>query len=111
MDITEERRGGTVLLTVNGRLDSITSVALEKKLQMLVNGDVKHFVLNFSALNYISSAGLRVLLMVAKELKPTGGMLALCGLPDHIRKVFDLAGFSPLFLIHDSEEAALRHLS
>ena len=110
MDIIEDRRGGGVLLTVNGRLDSTTSGALEEKLLALVNGGVKQLVLNFSALEYISSAGLRVLLIVAKKLKPSG-VLALCGLHDHIREVFDLAGFSPLFPIHESEEAALRHLA
>jgi anti-anti-sigma factor len=110
MEMIEERRGGTVLLTVNGRLDSTTSGALEEKLLALLNGGVKQFVLNFTALEYISSAGLRVLLMVAKKLKPSGGVLSLCGLQDHIREVFDLAGFSPLFPIHDSVEAAFRHL-
>ena len=110
MDIFEERRGGAVLLRVNGRLDSATSGALEERLLALMRGKVTRFILNFSALDYISSAGLRVLLMVAKNLKPIGGVLALCNLHDHIREIFDLGGFSALFLIHDSEEAAPRDL-
>lgn len=111
MDIMEERHGDAVLLTIKGRLDSITSPALEEKLLALLNGNVRQFVLNFSALEYISSSGLRVLLMVAKKLRPVDSVLALCGLQDHIREVLDLAGFSPLFPIHDSQEAALKHLT
>ena len=110
MDIIEERRGGTVCLTVKGRLDSITSSALEEKLLALMNAGVKQFVLNLSSLDYISSAGLRVLLMVAKKLKPAQGVLALCSMRTTIREVFDLAGFSRLFPIHESEEAALKQL-
>lgn len=111
MDIMEERRGKVVLLTVKGRLDSITSPALEEKLLALLSGNVRQFVLNFSALEYISSNGLRVLLMAVKKLRPVDGVLALCGLQDHIREVFDLAGFSPLFPIHDSQETALKHVT
>jgi anti-sigma B factor antagonist len=111
MDIVEERREGAVVLKISGRLDSATSGALEERLLALMNENVRRFVLDFDALAYISSAGLRVLLMVAKKLKPTGGLLVLCRLHDHIREVFDLAGFSALFPIHDSEAAALKHLS
>jgi anti-sigma B factor antagonist len=110
MEIVEERRGEAVLLRVKGRLDSGTSGALEERLLALVSGKVTRLVLNFNALDYISSAGLRVLLMVAKKLKPTGGVLVLCNLHNHIREIFDLAGFSALFPIHDSEEAALKAL-
>ena len=77
MDIMEERRGKVVLLTVKGRLDSITSPALEEKLLALLSGNVRQFVLNFSALEYISSNGLRVLLMAVKKLRPVDGVLAL----------------------------------
>src|SRR5215217_6175414 len=110
MDIIEERRGEAVWLTVKGRLDSITSSALEEKLLALMNGGVTQFVLNLSSLDYISSAGLRVLLMVAKKLKPAHGVLALCSMRNTIREVFDLAGFSRLFPIHESEAAALKHM-
>ena len=110
MDIIEERRGVAICLTVRGRLDSITSSALEERLLSLMKEGASQFVLNLSSLDYISSAGLRVLLMVAKKLKPIHGVLALCSMQDSIREVFDLAGFSRLFPIHESEEAALKHM-
>ena len=110
MNITEERHGAAVIMKLHGRLDSSTAGALEEKLLALLNSGITQFVLNFSGLDYISSAGLRVVLMVAKKLKPSGGRLALCELKDHIREVFDLAGFSPLFPMYDSQEAALKSL-
>lgn len=111
MDILEARYGEAVLLTINGRLDSVTSPTLEQKLLAFISGNVRQFILNFSAMEYISSAGLRILLMAAKKLKPVEGVMVLCGLQDHVREVFDLAGFSPLFPIYDSQEAALKHLT
>jgi len=59
---------------------------------------------------YISSAGLRVLLMLAKKLQGTGGRLVLCAMPESVRLVFELAGFLPIFEIEDTRQAAVSRL-
>jgi hypothetical protein len=67
----------------------------------------KHFVLDLSKIGYVSSAGLRVLLMLAKQLDGGRGSLRLAGLNPQVKQVFDIAGFSKLFSIYASQDAAL----
>jgi anti-anti-sigma factor len=108
MEITQQKRGAIVLLSLKGRLDASTSGRLEEKLIELIDGGEKQFVFNFLNLDYISSAGLRVLLMAAKRLKNVEGKIVLAALNDHIREVFEIAGFTAIFPIFDIEEDALR---
>ncbi|GAB6041643.1 STAS domain-containing protein [Endothiovibrio diazotrophicus] len=107
MNLSEEQRDHAVLLTPEGRLDSNTSQAFEKRVMERIEGGDLRLVIDFSQLDYISSAGLRVLLMTAKRLKPAGGALALCGMRDHIREVFELSGFLPILTVVADTEAAL----
>jgi anti-sigma B factor antagonist len=107
MEISEQKRGSVVLLSLTGRLDAGTSGRLEEKLLALINGGERHFVLDFLHLDYISSAGLRVLLMAAKKLKGLNGGIVLASLKDQIREVFDIAGFSAIFPIYDQQDAAV----
>jgi anti-sigma B factor antagonist len=111
MDIIEARKDMAVLLTLKGRLDSSTSPALEEKIVLLLNAGEKQLAVNFGSLDYISSAGLRVLLMAAKRLKQSNGKIALYALKDHIREVFEIAGFLALFPVYSSEEGALRDIT
>ena len=108
MEITEDKRGEIYILKLNGRLDSITSHKLEEKFLSLLNKDEKKVVVNCSQLNYISSAGLRVLLMVSKRLRSTDGKIVLASLQDQVKEVFDIAGFSSIFTIFHSQEEAIK---
>ena len=93
MQAAETRQGEVVVLALNGRLDSNTSDAFEEQLLKLVRDGETKIVLDFDGLEYISSAGLRVLLKGARELKQTEGKLVVCSLKDYIKEVFDLSGF------------------
>ncbi len=108
IEMTEEPRGTVILLRLGGRLDSLTSPQLETKLLALVEGGTRQLVLDLMNLDYISSAGLRVLLMVAKKLKAANGQVALAAMKSHIREIFDIAGFSTIFPIHDQIDAAIQ---
>ncbi len=108
MDIAAEKRGAVNVLALSGKLDAGTAPELERQLLAAIDGGGTHFLLNCSDLKYVSSAGLRVLLMAAKRVKPAHGAIVLSALQPHIREVFDLAGFSSIFPIHDTDEAALR---
>jgi anti-sigma B factor antagonist len=108
MQLTEDREQGIVILQVAGRLDSNTSNPFQEKLTQLIGQGEKCFVIDFSNLDYISSAGLRVLLWTVKQLNNADGKLVLSALKDYIREVFDIAGFIPIFPLFGSKEDALK---
>jgi anti-anti-sigma factor len=68
-------------------------------------------LLDFSKIDYISSAGLRALLTVVKRLKESGGRLAICLLTDQVREVFKVSGFDAVVEIYPDQESALQKLS
>lgn len=108
MKIQESKNGSVVTLELNGRLDASTSSILEKKLMALLDGGEKYFVLDFKQLDYISSAGLRVLLMAAKKTNGIGGKVVLTCLKEHVKEVFDIAGFTAIFPICSTQEEAVK---
>ncbi len=108
MEITENKRGDIFILTLNGRLDSITSNKFEEKFLSLLSKEEKKVVVDCSQLDYISSAGLRVLLMVSKRLRVANGKIVLSSLKDQVKEVFDIAGFSSIFTIFKSQDEAVR---
>jgi anti-sigma B factor antagonist len=99
---------GIVVLSLIGRLDSNTSDEFERMLLEKVHEGETRFVLDFEELDYISSAGLRVLLKATKELKKTSGRLCLCSIRDYIREVFDMSGFSSFLPIHPDVQESLK---
>lgn len=109
MEILEERQDGVVVLAPRGRADSTSSATLEAALLRQLDAGHTRLVVDLGGVEYISSAGLRVLLMLAKKLQG-GGHLVLCAMPESVRLVFELAGFLPIFEIEDSRAAALARL-
>lgn len=108
MEFTEEKRGPVVLLALRGKLDASTAPRLEEKLLALIQAGDKQVIVNGERLDYISSAGLRVLLVAAKRLKPVSGKVVLSCLKAHIKEVFEIAGFTTIFPICATDEEALR---
>lgn len=107
MIIKEAKRDKATVLSIEGRIDSVSSSELEKKLITLIEtGGVKDIVMDFDAMDYISSAGLRVLLMAAKKTGKLGGKVVLCGLCANVKEVFDISGFTNIFGIYASKEEA-----
>ncbi len=107
MQINEMRQQGAVVVSPVGRIDSTTSPALDAHLQGLAKAGDHVIVMDLSGVDYISSAGLRVMLTLAKRTKESRGRLALAGLGDSVRQVFELAGFLPLFAVEATNEAAV----
>lgn len=110
MEIERQLRDGLALFAPAGRIDTTTSPLLDDELKRVVDGGARDLVVDFGRVDYISSAGLRVLLVLAKRLRSERGRLVLCGLNGPVWQVFDLAGFLPLFTIEESREAALARL-
>ena len=97
LNISVSNDGAEYTFTLEGRLDTITSPDLEAKINEVV-GDASKLILDLKGLEYISSAGLRVLLGVAQAMDCKGDMV-VCNLTQSVREVFELTGFSRLFNI------------
>ena len=111
MQISETRQEGVVIVAPVGRIDSTTSPALDAHLLGIARDGQHRVVIDFARVDYISSAGLRVMLSLAKRTKEARGKLALAGLGDSVRQVFELAGFLPLFVVEATGEAAAGKVS
>jgi len=108
MDITTRTQGAVALVALAGKLDSNTSPQAQQALDAVLAGGAKKMAVDFTALDYISSAGLRVLLGTAKRLSGAGGSLRLFGLNDTVREVFDISGFSTILTVFATEADALK---
>lgn len=107
MNISEEKINGYYIFGLEGRLDANTSGSFEDKLINKIDDGETNILVNFDRLDYISSSGLRVLLVGAKKLKGKKGKISLCGLKKHIKEVFEIAGFMPVFQVFDKCEEVL----
>lgn len=107
MQVSQRKEGSILILGPTGRLDSQTAKGFEDTLLGLIDKGERAIVLDFSSLAYISSAGLRVLLMGTKKQKGAGGRLAVCALSDTIREVFEISGFSAILDIHADAASAV----
>ncbi|MDX9823222.1 MAG: STAS domain-containing protein [Syntrophales bacterium] len=107
MEIWENRQGNVVILAVHGKLDASTSSLFEERVLPLLEGGEKNFLIDFAHLEYISSAALRRLLLLAKGASRAGGKVVLVSLSRPIREIFDMAGFTQIFPIYASAEEAL----
>lgn len=105
MEIFEQVRDEKLILRPSGWLDSTNSVEFGQQLNARAESGVEHLVLDFSELEYISSAGLRTLLEAARIIKARNARLSLCSLNTQVREVFDISGFSTIFSIHTSTDA------
>lgn len=104
---------GTVhVARLRGRLDSANSPELERGLREISETGGARLLFDLTELDYISSAGLRVLLLAAKKLRAAtpAGRLAMAGVHGHVREVFEMSGFLTLFPVADSVDAGLAQL-
>lgn len=107
MEFLEERHEAIVIVGLRGRMDSNTARLVEEKLLGLIDAGDSRMVVDCAGLDYISSAGLRVLLMAAKRTTQVKGKLVLAALNDDVKQVFELTGFSSIFQICGSREDAI----
>jgi len=109
MDI--KQHGNVTVAQMPVRLDSQTSREVEDALQKIIGDGVKMVLCNFEKTQYISSAGLRVLLGAAKNLKKEEGRLILCSTNTFVNEVIETSGLTTILKIFQSEESALKDFS
>ena len=107
MEISIKEVGSVTVLGFSGNLDTSTAPEAEDKINGLMEGGASKILINFENLNYISSAGLRVLLATAKKMMTTGGELKICSLNKTVQEVFDISGFSTILSLVANEADAL----
>ena len=110
MEIIETKQGEASVFKILGRLDSNTSPELEEKISETVGNGTTNMVIDFEALEYISSAGLRIILKTTKDLKRQNGQLILCSMQDYVREVFEISGFDSFLPIVASLDDALKKI-
>jgi len=110
MDLQTRIENNAIVVTISGRLDAVTAPEYEKRIRELIDSGNNYFVVDFEQLDYISSAGLRALLLMAKLLKEKGGKVCLANVKGNVRSVFDMSGFTTIFKMEDSIATALAAL-
>ena len=110
MDISEDRKADLVILALSGKLDATTAKTFEDRILGVINGGTQRLVVDLSQLDYVSSSGLRVFILAAKRLQTVDGKIVLCSMKDHVRQVFDLAGFSSMLSIYASRDEAIKSI-
>lgn len=106
----QEKKGDLVILAPRSRLDTATAPELERTAAETIDGGIRKLIIDLSQVEYVSSAGLRVLLVAAKRLKGEEGHLGICSLNVQVKEVFELSGLTTLINCYESladAEAAL----
>lgn len=113
MELTERRAGKALVVAAAGRIDMGTAEQLKDRLIPLVTEAGKKaetIVLDFSAVEYISSAGLRVLMLAAKEAKSSGGKIAVAAMQPLVQEIFEISRFNKVLACHASVDDAIAAL-
>ena len=95
MEVKFNKQDSTLTVAISGNIDTVTAPELDSKLQENISG-VKDLVLDFAAVDYISSAGLRVILMANQQLEDADGTMTIKNANDDVRDVFEMTGFDSL---------------
>ena len=108
MNLQVTPSGDVKIVRIDGRVDTINAGELEKPVLEMIDGGTTKIVLDCSGLNYISSSGLRVFLVIQKRLMGTTGYFRLSNLQPSIREIFDISGFSTIFSVYADNDSALK---
>ena len=107
MNISSREIGDAIVVMVEGNLDTNTSPDAQNYLDQLVDSGSQKILISFESTNYVSSAGLRVVLATAKLLSKNGGDLRLCSLSSTVHDVFEISGFTTILNVFESEKEAI----
>ena len=110
MELTTSKDGSVFIFSISGRLDAETAQQAEKEAKTWLESGEKIIAGDLSELAYISSAGLRLMLMLAKGLKTSGGKFCLFGLQEPVMEVFEIAGFSSIIPLAATQGDAITQL-
>jgi anti-anti-sigma factor len=108
VQIQVKKDHNVLIVSVEGRMDTVSAPEFQKRMEELLDQGETGLLMDFGRLEYVSSAGLRSILVAAKKAKSLGGCVSCCSLQDMVRKVFDISGFTSMLPVFDSLEDALK---
>ena len=111
MEINHKEENGIIFLAFKGRLDGSSAVEAEETINTIFKGENNRLLFDFEFLEYLSSAGLRVVLGAAKEIKRRDGKFVLCALNSYVKEVFEVSGFGAIIPIADSVDAGIKEIN
>ena len=107
MELSGERDGDILVLTPEGRIDGSNSADFQSAVMERIDEGSESILLDFAGISYISSAGLRAVLILAKKLNQVSGRFALCSMQKSVQSVFEVSGFVKIIDVHPGREEAL----
>ena len=110
MEVTFERRDGVLFISASGRLEAANAADFLKAVQAESDDSDRAVIMDFEKLQYLGSAGLRVVFMTASELEKRDAGFAVCSPPEPVAKVIELSGMERMVPVHASREDALAAL-
>jgi len=108
IDVGKEKN--TKIVALKGRMDAVSAPDFEEKMGEWSDQGETSFIINLGEVDYMSSAGLRSILIVAKNLKQQDGKLIFVNLREEVSKIFRISGFSSMIPTYESVETALEHI-
>ncbi|MDR1474911.1 MAG: STAS domain-containing protein [Holosporales bacterium] len=111
MEVETKLLDSVIMLTPHGRIDTASAGEFEKALNAVISGGNKKIIVVFASVDYISSAGLRVLLLIGKRLKVTKGNIALSDMSERIFEVFKISGFNKILTICATADEARKSIA
>jgi stage II sporulation protein AA (anti-sigma F factor antagonist) len=106
-----ETHGEVLVAILEGALNSTNSAQVEAEVLRRLDQGTNQLLIDLGALDYISSAGLRIVLVAAKRLKQSAGRLVLCGVQNQIREAFEISGFLSILNVADTRVQALERFN
>lgn len=110
MSISIEKKGQASVVVVKDRIDGLSVPVMQDQLEQLIDSGEKNLLFDLSQVNYVSSVGFRLFLILQKKLKPQNGVLVLMNVQSAIKKLFDLSGFTSLFLFSETLEEGISYI-
>lgn len=107
MPVTQNTENGVAVLNVAGSLGADETQNLEEAVVGLLEKGETRLLFDFSDLDYINSSGLRILVLAYQRLKKASGKVAICGVKDYIREVFEVSGYDKIFSMYSDRSDAL----
>lgn len=108
MQISLQSTPGATIISLLGRLDELATAEVEQAFTAMLNSERQGLIVDMEGVEYVSSSGLRVLLMLMKAMKNQQRVLKLCNLSPFVAEVFEVSNFAVMFDVHDSLESARR---
>jgi anti-anti-sigma factor len=108
MNVLISSAGDYTVISVEGRIDTTNANEFEKQMLDVIDGGSSRIILNCAGLNYISSSGLRVFLIVQKKMSAIKVQFRLSNLQPGIKEIFDISGFSSIFSVYPDQDAAVK---